>query len=236
MTLTDFLIIYLAFGAPLAVYKYLQNRTVDFRRRVALSIFTFFFWVPAVLELGYLYLANAYFRDTFVSHRSSDASDRLIRDLRESIAAELIRLERGTNLHDTRETVERYTGLANEIRNAESNKPERNEFFEAAGREKYELGQLCLMRRNLHRLERHHIQARCDFVELLDQISRRFAAAGVIETSIELAQQLEDPKTVDQLSSLKTKRGEVWSSARQGQSQIITSVPPIAMTVSLNKD
>src|SRR5215213_8559983 len=144
MTLTDFLIIYLAFGAPLAVYKYLQNRTVGVRRRVAVSIFTFFFWVPVVFELGYLYLANAYFGDAFVSHPNSDASDQQVRDLRESITAELIRVDRGANLHDTRETVDRYTGLANEVRNAAVKNAERNELFEAAGRENYELGQLCL--------------------------------------------------------------------------------------------
>ena len=236
MTITDFLIIYLAFGAPLGVYKYLQSRTLEPRRRAALSILAFFFWVPVVLELGYLYLANAYFGTGFVSRPNSDASDKRIRYLIESITTELIRLERGTNLHDTRETVDRYTGLAAEVRNAAFEKAGRRELFEAAGREEYKLGQLCLMRRNLRRLERHHIQARRDFVELLDQVSRRFASAGVIGTSLELARQLEDQETVEQLSALKEKRGDVWNSAQQEQSQIITPVPPISMTASLNND
>lgn len=236
MTVTDFLIIYLAFGAPLAVYKYLQNRTAGFGRRLAVSIFTFFFWVPVVLELGYLYLTNAYFGDAFVSQKNSDASDRHILDLRESITAELIRLERGTNIHDTRETVDRYTGLANEARNSVFENAQRNELFEAAGRREYEIGQLCLMRRNLLRLKRHHIQARRDFVELLGQVSRRSVAADIIGISIDLARELEDQETVAELSALKMKRGEVWSSAQQEQSQILTSVTPITMTASLNND
>ena len=236
MTLTDFLIIYLAFGAPLAVYKYLQNRNADFGQRVVVSIFTFFFWVPVVLELGYLYLANAYFGDAFVSEKNSDASDQRVRDLRESITAELIRPERGTNLHDTREAVDRYTGLAHEARHAVCADAGRNELFEAAGRKDYELGQHCLMRRNLLRLKRHHIQARRDFVELLDQVSRRSDAVGIIGISIDLARELEDHETVHELSALRVKRGEVWISAQREQSQIRTPVTPIAMTASLNND
>jgi hypothetical protein len=236
MTLTDFLIIYLAFGAPLAVYKYLQNRDADFGRRVVASVVTFLFWVPLVLELVYLYLANAYFVDAFVSEKNSDASDQRVRDLRESITAELIRLERGANLHDTRETVDRYTGLAHETRQSGSGEDGCNEFLEAAGRRDYELGQLCLMRRNLLRLKRHHTQARCDFVELLDQVSRRSPATGIIETGIALARELEDHETVNELGNLILNRGEVWSSGQQEQSQIRTSVTPIAMTASLNND
>jgi hypothetical protein len=236
MTFTDFLIIYLAFGAPLGVYKYLQNRTADFGHRAALSILTFFFWIPVLIELGYLYLANAYSRDGFVSHRNSDASDQRVRLLRESVTAELIRFERGANLHNTRETVDRYVGLASEVQGASFERAGRNEFFEAAGRRSYELGQLCLMRRNLRRLERHHIQARNDFVELLDQVSRRFAAPGVIGRSLDLARHLEDHDTVGQLIALQAKRGGPWNSAHQEQSQILTSVQPIAVTASLNND
>ncbi|MEO8574224.1 MAG: hypothetical protein ABI481_09670 [Pyrinomonadaceae bacterium] len=236
MTLTDFLIIYLAFGAPIAVYKYFQNRKVDVSRRTALSIFTFFFWVPVVFELCHLYLANAYCGDAFVSHWNSDASDQRVRDLRESIAAELVRLERGTNLHDIRETVDRYTGLANEVRSSASDTKGRNELFEASGRQDYELGQLCLIRRNLRRLERHHIQARYDFVEMLDQVTRRFAALGVIETSMDLARQLEDCETVEQLSALRVKRGYLCGSGQQEQSQTVTPVPSIVMTASLKHD
>jgi hypothetical protein len=93
-----------------------------------------------------------------------------------------------------------------------------------------------LMRRNLLRLKRHHIQARRDFVELLGQVSRRSVAADIIGISIDLAWELEDQETVAELSALKMKRGEVWSSAQQEQSQILTSVTPITMTASLNND
>jgi hypothetical protein len=235
MTLTDVLIIYLAFGAPIAVYKYLQNRTEDTGRRIAVSVFTFFFWITAALEIGYFYLSNAYFGDAFVSTATSDALNQRILDLRESITKELIKLERGTSLHDRRETVDRYAGLAEAIRNTAVQKNRRNELFEAAGRDKYELGQLSLMRRNLHRLERHHSFARRDFVNLLDQASRCVAGEGVLRMGIDLARQLGDNETVQQVCALEVKRGEVWGSVQQEQTQSITP-GSIIMTASLNND
>ncbi|MEO6333354.1 MAG: hypothetical protein ABIO91_00080 [Pyrinomonadaceae bacterium] len=236
MTITDLLIIYLAFGAPIAVYKYLQNRAVGIRRRIALSMFTFFFWVPTIVKLGYLYLANAYFSDDFVSHRVSDATDRRIRDLRERITADLVRLERGSSLHDTRETVNRYTGLANAVREATSNKEGRNELFEAAGRQNYALSHFVMIRRNMRRLRRHHVQARRDFLNLLDQVSRRFASIDLIATGLDLAWGLEDREAVEQLNALKVKRGEVWTSAQHQEPRAMTSAPSIAVTGTLKND
>ena len=75
MTLTDLLIIYLAFGAPLAVYKYLQNRGAEIGRRILVSSFTFVFWLPAAAEIGYLYFTNAYFGGAFVSRRDLVSAD-----------------------------------------------------------------------------------------------------------------------------------------------------------------
>ncbi|MEP6705170.1 MAG: hypothetical protein ABJB34_10235 [Acidobacteriota bacterium] len=236
MTITDLLIIYLAFGAPVAVYKYLQNRAFGIRPRIALSVFTFFFWVPTIVKLSYLYFSNAYFSDAFVSHRSSDALDRRIRDLRERITAEMIRLARGSNLHDTRETVDRYTGLADAVRQGTSDKEGRNELFEAAGRENYGLGELVMVRRNLHRLRRHHIHARRDFLNLLDQVSRRFGSIDLLYTGIDLASELGDLEAVERLNALKVKRGEVWTAVQHEEARAITPAPPIVMTGSLHND
>jgi hypothetical protein len=237
MTFTDLLIVYLAFGAPLAVYKYLQNRTANVRRKTLVSIFTFFFWVPTAVQIGYLYLSNAYFRDAFVSRRILDAREKRIGSLREAMTAELTRLARGASLHDTRETVERYAGLADAVRETGPEPSGRNALFEAAGREEYRVGQVCLMRRNLRRLKRHHTQARQDFVALLSEVSLRFDESGVVMMGIELARQLEDHATADQLTTLKVKRGELWDSRpMQEQLPAITPAQPIAMAASANND
>ncbi len=140
MTVTDLFIVYLAFGAPLAVYKYLQNRAIDIRRRIVVSIFTFFFWVPAAIEIGYLYLTNAYFEVGFVSRWNSDATDLKISESRESVTAKLTKLARVSDLHDLRETLDRYTGLANTVRNSTAKTSLGHALFEAAGREKRRAG------------------------------------------------------------------------------------------------
>ncbi len=236
MTLTDVFIIYLAFGAPLAVYKYLQSRGTNIRRRILLSSFTFLFWVPAAVEIGYLYLTNAYSGGEFVSRKNSDAENRRLTDSRESLTADLARLVRSSNLHDVREAVERYVGLANAVRNTWFPKAGRHEFFEAAGRARYGLGRICLNRRNRSRLERHHIQARRDFVNLFEQIALGGGSSRVITKACDLAWQLEDEITVDELGALQLKRGEVWKSEPQEQSQAIAPVSQMVMTASLNSD
>ena len=236
MTVTDLLIVYLAFGAPLAVYKYLQNRAADVRRRVVLSTFTFFFWIPTAVEIVYLYTTNAYSGDGFVSQRRSDADYARLSGMRESISTELIRLARGSNLHDLRETVDRYVGLADTVRVSGGQKLVRHELFDVAGREEGDLGSICLTRRNLRRLERHHTQAREDFVNLLGRVSGSITGRRSVSMGIEIARQLDDDETVQQLSDLEMKRGEVWKSEQQDKPRAATGLPPIAMTASLNND
>ena len=239
MTFADFLIVYLAFGAPLAVYKYLQNRTDDIRQRILVSGFTFFFWIPAAVQIGYLHLTNAYFTDDFVSQQDSDATSFRSGEMRESLSAGLIRLTRGSNVHDLRETVERYTGLAEAVQIGLRGNTGPGALFEIAGREEYDLGRVCLTRRNLRRLQRHHMQARQDFLALFRKLTNRAAASAVIGMGVDLARQLEDHETVELLNELTAKKGEVWKPTQQEQPQTIvpTSIQPLAMTtVSLNNE
>lgn len=236
MTLTDLLIIYLAFGAPLAVYKYLQNRGTQIGRRILLSSFTFVFWLPAAAEIGYLYFTNAYFGGAFVSRRDLVSADEKLSAMRESLSNELIKCARGSRVHDLRETVDRYVGLAGAARNSIGQAATENELFQAAGREKDQLSSICLMRRNLHRLERHHIQASADFVELFGWISDRPDALASLDSGIEIARQLDDHETVRKLSALRVKRGEVWKSEQLEHHQPMAAVPNMPMTASLNSD
>jgi hypothetical protein len=202
-----------------------------------LSAFTFFFWIPAAIQISYLYLGNAYFIDVFVSRQKSDSSHRRLDEIRESMSAELIRWIRGTNIHDIRETVDRYVGLADAARTATRQKTARHELFEAAGREEYYLGQLCLMRRNRRRLERHHIQAREDFLALFRQASLPITAADAIRMGIDLARRLDDSETVERLSRLAS-RSEISNADERKPGRVITStsVSPLALTASLHNE
>jgi hypothetical protein len=236
MTFTDLLIVYLAFGAPLAVYKYLQNRTAHRFRRILVSSLTFAFWVPAAVEIGYLYLTNANFSSGFVSQRDLDADTKLSL-MRESVSTEVIKLSRNSNPHDLRETVDRYVGLADAARNSSAQRAIDGGLFRAAGRKNDELGSICLMRRNLRRLERHHIQASADFVDLFEHLLDRPNISVPLEKGIELARQLDDDKTVLKLRVLRPKKGEVWNSELpQQQHQTRPAVPAIPVTASLNSD
>ena len=107
MTVVDIFIIYLAFGAPIAVYKYLQNRDANPERRMLSAIATFLFWIPAALRIGRLYISNAYFGNGFVSPVDLDSSAMMISDLRENVRLELVRLGAGIGMHDAREMVDR---------------------------------------------------------------------------------------------------------------------------------
>ena len=236
MTLTDILIIYLTFGAPLAVYKYLQNRAVSKRRRILYSLSTFFFWVPVAVQIVYLYFRNAYSGDGFVSNRDLDVTEKRLAVISEALRMEVIGFGGAARVHDVRETIDRYVGLADATRKSGGVTGFGGDLFDAAGRRKHDLAQLCLMRRNLRRLERHHTQASCDLVSLLEEASGRFEISRAVRIAIELALQLEDDGTVQHLRDLVVHRGEVWESRQQDRPQTVTSVPQIAMTASLNND
>src|SRR5688500_9131957 len=112
MNLADAIIIYLAFGAPLAVYKFLQSRDVEMRRRIAVSIFRLLFWIPAAVRLMHHSITNAYSNSGFVSKENLDASDVRLAELREKIRAELAPLDRRLfTAHQVREVLDRYIGL-----------------------------------------------------------------------------------------------------------------------------
>lgn len=239
MNIADLVIIYLAFGAPFAVYKYLQNRDVERGQRILGSLLTFFFWIPVAAQTGYRYFTNAYSGNAFVSQRNLDALDARLAVLRESIKAELIIAGCNLTVHDIREILERYAGLADCARDTAYRESDPfSRLFEAAGQTRHELAAVCLTRRNRRRLKRHHIQAGQDFAALFEQLSTP-AAEKAVELGIEFANNLADHETARRLGGLIEKRGEVWNSEQQkpAPSTIAVAVSPIAMTTaSLNRD
>ena len=239
MNIADLVIIYLAFGAPLAVYKYLNNRGLEQGQRILGSLLTFVFWIPVVAQTGYRYFSNAYSDSAFVSRTNLDALDARLAVLRESIKAELIVAGCNLSVHDIREILERYAGLAECA--SDTLGRERDAFsrlFEAAGQTRHEIATLCLTRRNRLRLKRHSIQAGHDFVALFQQLSTPTARKAA-ELGIEFAAHLADTETADRLRGLIAKRGDVWNPEQQKPAPSTTpvSVSPMVMTTaSLNRD
>ena len=239
MNIADLVIIYLAFGAPFAVYKYLQNRDADRRQRILGSLLTFFLWIPAAVQMGYRYLSNAYSGNAFVSQRNSDAVDARLAVLRESIKSELILAGCNLTVHDIREILERYAGLSECDRDTWHLESDAfSHLFEAAGQTKHKLAAVCLARRNRRRLRRHHIQAGRDFVALFEQLATP-AARKAAELGTEFADLLADHEIADRLNGLIDKRGEIWNPELQeaAPSTISVTISPMAMTTaSLNRD
>jgi hypothetical protein len=235
MTFLDIFIIYLAFGAPIAVYKYLQNRDALTMRRWLSAVATFLFWIPAAVSLGRLYISNAYLGDAFVSPVDSDSSEILISELRESLRSDLVRLGAGVGMHDARETVDRYVGLASAVRkDAPLGGTAHENLFEAAGREDFGLGVRCINIRNRRRLERHHTQSRKELLKLFAEAPDSSESSTALKTALRLARQLGDFEMFDRLRELTANKAVVWNSESKHKTQSINIAPVIAPTGSLN--
>ena len=235
MTVIDILIIYLAFGAPIAVYKYLQNREAQIVRRCLIAVGTFLFWIPAAVRIGFLYISNAYLGSGFVSPVDSDSSEMLISDLRQHVRSELVRLGAGVGMHDARETVDRYVGLASAVRSGMPLGGTAHEnLFAAAGRKDSRVGIRCMNIRNRRRLERHHNQSRKELLRLLAEAADSAEYNTAMKSALKLTRQLDDSETFQQLRELMADKVEVWNSESKQQTQSVNVVPVIAG--SLNSD
>jgi hypothetical protein len=205
MPLSDLLIAYLAFGAPLSVYRYLETRGVSNTRRIALSILTFVFWLPFAAGLIVRHFTNASFVPRFVSRKVAgrESFSRSIRQ--ETVRSNLILAGCKLSPHDVREVIERYSGLTELTRgDAALSSIHTENFLKAAGRSTGELGAVCLTRRERDRLESHSEQARESFVSLfydLPGIGSAVAAAAV-EEGIALARELGDGEAEESLATL----------------------------------
>ena len=237
MTATDILIIYLAFGAPIAVYKFLQNHDTRIARRYLVAIWTILFWIPAAVRIGHLYISNAYFGNGFASPVDSDSSEMLISDLREDVRSELVRVGAGVGMHDARETVDRYVGLASAVRcGAALGSTAHQNFFEAAARKDSGIGVHCMKIRNRRRLERHHSQSRKEFLKLFADSAGSRENQPAMKSALKLARQLDDSETFEQLRELITNKAEVWNTESKRQTQSLNVAPVIIATGSLNSD
>jgi hypothetical protein len=237
MTVSDILIIYLTFGAPIAVYKYLQSRDLSLARRSLMTAATFLFWIPAAVRIARLYISNAYFGDGFVSPIDLDSSDMLISTLRENVRSELVRVGAGVGMHDARETVDRYVGLTSAVRTGVVFGGSAHEnLFEAAGRKKIGPGIHCMKLRNRRRLERHRDQSRKELLKLLANAPDSPEHATAVNSALKLARQLDDVETFERLRELKTRKAEVWNSELNPQAQSMKVAPAVIATGSLNGD
>jgi hypothetical protein len=169
MNLIDFLIIYLACGAPFGVYFFLQNRKKFSVRKLWLKSFlTVFVWIPYAFNLLHHFttkkIQTRQKREKALLDERLAGIQKLILDLHFESSSKISSFE-------IREVFERYAGLTM-VCNFENNAPSQTEkeIFRISLRQNPELGASCLHRRNRERLLLHQIQARKDFLQIIREL------------------------------------------------------------------
>lgn len=195
MGIFDFLIIYLTFGAPFAVFEYLRHQSVP------RTFGVFAFWPPTAWKLV---------AGRITSSRKSP--DRVADERTKRVAGKLQRDVAGTavSVREFRDAIDRYIGLSFEIDRDEVVADTKSaELLRISGRGISRATSATLSRRNAVRLARHHTDARERFLELIER-SQEFNA---MMHALELATLLDDTVAKQYLNRAIGRggtEGEVW--------------------------
>lgn len=189
MKFSDFIIIYLACGAPFGVYYFFQNRKTIQQKRLTLNSFlTMTVWIPYAFRLLKEFIAGKLAaRELSRIYEADAAKKNKLDHIEKEIAQILLAENSSVPLFDFRETFQRYAGLTlalqntNEIETASENE---KELFRVAGNENVELGAKCLQRRNLNRLKFHQNLSRADVVEMFGAINAEINESDIFKTSV----------------------------------------------------
>ena len=175
MNLTDYLIIYLACGAPFGVYYFLQNRTKSGSSKLWLNtLITFAFWIPIAFRLlCENKILNKSINLKFDAALTLDATqEKKLNLIQKQFENFLQKSSLKISIYEFRETIDRYIGLtlANQSHSEKVSITDK-EFFRISENKNIELAAICLYRRNQKRLSFHHIQARQDFLHFINELS-----------------------------------------------------------------
>lgn len=231
MNFYDFIIIYLACGAPFGVFYFVNQRKRESHVLIRTFLITLF-WFPFAFRL----------LQKVISKKSPSAplsKKEILRD--EEINATKKDLERIFLKHDVRisifelrEVFDRYIGLTMAAESQEITTPENSLIFKVAGNQNAELASTCYQRRNRKLLSFHQTLAGQDFFKLISEFVARFPDAAQIESiSLKLVKVLDDETTEKSLRKLfrdgkqsaknatvsKTEK-EIWITDLQTQSSV----------------
>jgi hypothetical protein len=235
MNLYDFLIIYLACGAPLGVYYYLQHRkTPNFKRLRLKTLLNFLFWMPFAFRLWRESTAsNNFFGNIFAGKFSSDAKfEKNIYSIQKQLERIYLESNLKLTIYEAREIFQRYAGLTLECQFEHRSSQiarTKNGIFQIAGHKNAALAVICLERRNRKRLDFHQTEARRDFLQLLVELSDSGSnAERLSKTAIEFVTTLDDRPAqsaiekmfgleaqTENAPSVKNAETEIWKSETQ---------------------
>lgn len=203
MNTSDFLIIYLACGAPFAVYFFLQNRKNLSPRMLWLKSFlTVFVWIP----YAFLLLNDFATKKSRAGRENNNqaSSNEKLREIQKQLLDLQLEAERKISPFEFREILERYAGLTN-FCNFEDKAPSaaEREIFRIALRKNTGLAANCLHRRNRQRLLFHQTLARKDFLQIITKL--KFSVINTEKLSdlaINFVEILNDPEAKESLAGI----------------------------------
>ena len=233
MNFNDFLIIYLACGAPFGVYYFFDKRKLVTTKQLLLfSLLTFIFWVPfAVLLVAKkkTFRNNLeVFTDDFENSSFLDVEiEKKLFSIQKHFEKILLQSNLTISIYEFREIAERYIGLTFAKQNAENSTKSvnnENEIFIISDSSNPEISSICLNRRNRSRLSYHQKNARRDFFDVLSKfLSSETDKKNLGILSIEFVTLLADSEAKnmllemfdelpqsDQISIVKNPENELW--------------------------
>jgi hypothetical protein len=248
MNLYDFLIIYLACGAPLGVYYFLQNRHKPDRQKLFLkSFFSFIIWMPLALRLiTKNRFSRKRFNNNFDADLFSDVNiEKNIQSTKTRLQKALFEIDPSISIYEVKEIFDRYVSfeLFGQIdaQNSQSELSE-NEIFRIAGHNNSELATICLQRRNRKMFSFHQTLARMDFLDML--AGKPKLAASALEF-VSLLNDLETKEAIEKMFELETQTGraldvkdaekEIWNSETRKPILIKTRLKAMTATMSLRE-
>ncbi len=234
MNFYDFLIIYLACGAPFGVYYFLQNRRVSNSKILRLKTFlNFLFWMPFAFQILLENKSLGRFFNKIFARRADTDSDiekklaLLRKNLETPIISQIPQTAKNIpqlSVFEVREILERYTGLTLacqfEQKNSQSARVE-NEFYKIASPKNARLASICFARRNRERLFFHQTEARQDFLNLIgtseDKNLRRQTIEFVIllkdfEAQTALEKMFAQTAQTEKTRSVQQTEKDLWKS------------------------
>jgi len=225
MTITEFIIIYLACGSPFGVQSLLESSERPVATTIIGVLTRFFVWpLSAGMMLYRLVAVKALI---LVAPDTQDRKVRLVR-IRRNFEAIVGSGNSRTTIFEFRDTFSRYTGLAPQLDEA-LDLPGTAELFRVSGHGDATLATICLRRQVVSKLNRHKQQAQVEFVRMIDGLLTGTAtdhelkslavetAVAVLdrEMEIDLRRRFGISSKHENSSTGNDQKGELWNTGTQ---------------------
>jgi hypothetical protein len=205
MTILEIIIIYLACGSPFAVGQLLRNERYFELQNVLSSVGSLFGWPLLVPKIARrIFTRRAQTKD--YSPDGDDPDSRLAQ-IKKTLEKEWCSVFGETKVIPFRNDLELYINISMALLHAEQTSSPEFELLDISDHTDNKVGNACLSRRNKQKLEVHRTASRNALVDAIFQLHEA-GSALVLDTSIELAELVDDPECVKELKSVRTASSE----------------------------